>query len=77
MLECAHTRQPEGSGRTIHSPGCAIRRSVTPTLRTGEPQIGMPATLTRNDTDDVSTDALTVTAEKVCGMVMLSVDRMR
>ncbi|MDA8100984.1 MAG: PAS domain-containing protein [Nitrospiraceae bacterium] len=75
VFECAHARLPEGCGRTIHCSGCAIRRAVTKTFITGEPQCDIPATLTRNDADDRSAVALVITTVKHGDAVLLRVDR--
>jgi PAS domain-containing protein len=75
VFECAHARLPEGCGRTIHCSGCAIRRSVTVTFRTGRPQVEVPATLTWSGPDGLSAVALTITTVKVGDMVMLRIDR--
>jgi hypothetical protein len=76
VFECAHARLPGGCGRTIHCSGCAIRRAVKNTFATGEPQNGVPATLTRDHPDDASAVALTITTVKVGNIVMLRVERM-
>jgi len=75
VLECAHARRPEGCGKTIHCSGCAIRRAVTRTYETGEPQSMVPATLHQTDLDDPSAIALRITTVKVDGTVFLRVDR--
>ena len=75
VFECAHARLPEGCGRTIHCSGCVIRKSVTRTFETGEPQISVPATLRRRDPDHPSAVVLFITTVKSGDMVMLRVDR--
>ncbi|MFW5946844.1 MAG: hypothetical protein ACOCUW_00015 [Gemmatimonadota bacterium] len=45
VFECENAYLPGGCGRTIHCSGCAIRRAVACTCRTGEPQLDVPATL--------------------------------
>jgi hypothetical protein len=45
LLECTHARLPGGCGRTVHCKACAIRGVVTETVRTAEPQHGVPASL--------------------------------
>lgn len=76
VFECAHARLPGGCGRTLHCSGCAIRRSVTTTYRTGEPQSMVPASLSRGDPDDPSSIALSITTVKVGDLVLLRVERM-
>jgi hypothetical protein len=48
-LECAHSRLPEGCGRTVHCSTCTIRNSVLQTHRTGKGLDRVPATLRRSD----------------------------
>ena len=76
VFECARSRLPEGCGRTIHCSGCAIRRTVTRTYETGEPQSGVPATLFWSDPGRPSDVVLTITTVRVGGIVLLRVDRM-
>jgi PAS domain-containing protein len=38
VMECAYARLPGGCGHTIHCQACTIRRTVTGTLLSGEPQ---------------------------------------
>jgi hypothetical protein len=75
VFECAHARLPEGCGRTIHCSGCVIRKSVTRTFETGEPQINVPATLRRRGLDHPSPVVLFITTVKSEDVVMLRVDR--
>lgn len=44
-VECAHARQPEGCGGTVHCKTCAIRNTVESVLATGEARDDVPATL--------------------------------
>jgi PAS domain-containing protein len=75
VFECAHARLPEGCGRTIHCSGCVIRKSVTRTFETGEPQMSVPATLRRTDPDHPSAVVLFITTVRSGDVVMLRVDR--
>lgn len=75
VFECAHARLPEGCGGTIHCSGCVIRRSVTRTFETGEPQLSVRATLRREDTDHSSGVVLFITTVRSGDVVMLRVDR--
>ncbi len=76
VFECAYARLPEGCGRTIHCSGCTIRRSVMHTYKTGEPLVAVPAVLSRDDDDDVTAVALTVTTVRAGDLVFLRVDSM-
>ena len=74
VFECAHARLPEGCGGTIHCSGCVIRRSVTRTYETGEPQAGVPAMLRRGGSGHPPDIALTITTVRSGDMVLLRVD---
>lgn len=74
IFDCAHSRSSEGCGRSIHCSGCVIRRCVTVTFDTGEPQIMVPATLTTASPDDLSAAVLVVTTVKVGGFVLLRLE---
>jgi hypothetical protein len=76
VFECAHARLPEGCGGTIHCSGCTIRRAITKTFKTGEPQSKVPATLNRGNPDHISAIALSITTVKVGDLVVLRVDTM-
>ena len=73
VFDCIHALAPDSCGRTIHCSVCAIRNAVTHTYETGEPQVMVPATLKRGDSDDVSAIALTITTVKRGGLVLLMV----
>lgn len=75
VFDCVYSHLPGGCGRTIHCAGCALRRAVTRTQATGEPQVLVPATLKRGDPDDPSSIALTVTTVKKGDMVMVKLDK--
>lgn len=75
VFECAYARLPEGCGKTIHCSGCAIRRTVSRTYETGEPQRMVPATLRRGFEGHVSTIALSITTMMVGDFVMLRVEK--
>jgi PAS domain-containing protein len=75
VFECAYARLPEGCGRTIHCSGCTIRRAITKTYETGEPQSMIPATLNRGLPGHVSQIALYITTMKAGDVVMLRVEK--
>ncbi len=74
VFECQFARLPEGCGRTIHCSGCAIRRAISLTGETGEPQSMVPASISRKSSDIPSAIALTITTVKVGDGVLLRVD---
>ena len=74
VFECAHARLPEGCGGTVHCSGCTIRRSVTRTFETGEPQMRVPAKLRRGGMAAETIVPLTITTMKAGNVVMLQVD---
>jgi hypothetical protein len=71
VFECENSRLPEGCGRTVHCSGCAIRKTVTLTNETGEPQFSIPATL---NTDE-STVEYYISTVKAGDHVLLKVDK--
>lgn len=77
VFECAYARLPEGCGRTVHCSGCTIRRAVTKTYETGQPQSFVPAVLNQGDAGEPARVSLTITTVKVDGFVFLRVDDMR
>lgn len=75
VFECAQARLPGGCGRTIHCSGCSIRRTVTKTWETGEPQSNVPATLKPVGPDERAEVSMTIATYKAGNQVMLRVDR--
>ena len=71
VFECDNANLPGGCGRTIHCSGCAIRKTITQTTETGEPQSLIPALLTTND----SSVALHISTVKVDGCVVVKIDK--
>lgn len=74
VFDCVRSRSAEGCGRTIHCSGCAIRRTVTTTFDTGEPQFSVPATLSIKSPDQISEAMLAITTVKMGGLVLLRID---
>jgi PAS domain-containing protein len=72
VFECEQARLPEGCGRAVCCSGCAIRKAVLKTFETGEPESGIPATLTLEG--DHAAVALTITAIKAGDVVMLRIE---
>jgi hypothetical protein len=75
VFECAHARLPEGCGNTVHCSGCAIRRSVTRTYETGEPQTRVPAMLRKGGSGHPPDIELLITTVRSGDAVMLRVDK--
>lgn len=74
VFDCVHSRSRTGCGRMIHSVACAIRRNVTTTFKTGNPQVSVPATGTVMSSDDISDVVLHVTTVKMGGVVLLRLE---
>ena len=74
VFECAHAAFPEGCGRTIHCSGCAIRRTVEHTYRTGVGHHQVPATLKMARHGEEEVEALKITTERIGGRVLLKVE---
>lgn len=77
IFSCAFSRLPEGCGRTIHCSGCTIRKAITATFHTGEPQVSVPATLAWSDWDQTTEIQMTVTTVKTDRMVLLRLEKQR
>ena len=74
VYDCLHSRSAEGCGRKIHCSGCAIRRSVTATFNTGEPQNLVLATLNITSPDQPSAAVLAVSTVLLGGLVLLHLE---
>ena len=74
VFDCVHSHLPEGCGRAIHCSGCQIRRSVAATLKTGQPQVLVPATLSIESPDRPSEAVFTITTVKRDGVVLLRIE---
>jgi hypothetical protein len=75
VFECAYAKLPEGCGRTIHCSGCAIRRTVTDTLKSGRSHLKVPAHLHSGDADHYRDIDLLISTEKVGKIVLLRIDK--
>jgi hypothetical protein len=80
VFECAHARLPEGCGSTIHCSGCAIRRAVLETYRTGQRCLRVPAYLAPATPGQSSRIALLISTQRVTSrgrsVVLLRIDEM-
>jgi len=75
VFDCVYSHLPEGCGRTIHCSGCAMRRSIAATFKTGQAQVLVPATLSIESPDQVSAATLTITTVKRDGVVLLRIEQ--
>jgi PAS domain-containing protein len=74
VFECAYALLPGGCGYTMHCSGCAIRRAVTETYRTGRSCLRVPACL-HPDTPGAEREVeLLISTEKVGEVVLLRID---
>ncbi|MBX7259894.1 MAG: hypothetical protein K1Y02_26305 [Candidatus Hydrogenedentes bacterium] len=74
VFECAYSKLPEGCGRTIHCSGCAIRRSVEDTFRTGTTHRRVPATLNHDGDGTIQLIHYLISTELVGGVVLLKLE---
>ncbi len=74
MFECAHAALPEGCGKTIHCGTCTIRSSVMDTFESGESKLEVKAYLHRGESDNSEKIDLSISTEKINGVVMLRID---
>jgi PAS domain-containing protein len=70
-MACAHSRLPEGCGKTVHCRECTIRRTCEEVTRTGKPVGPVQAFLKR----DGETLPLTIRARPVGPLVELTIER--
>jgi hypothetical protein len=76
VFECSFAKLPGGCGGTEHCSGCAIRRSVTTTHETGLSRTRVPAHLVPGTADKPDRIDLTISTQKVEGVVVLRIDAM-
>ena len=74
VFECVHAETPEGCGHTIHCGGCAIRRTVMDTFRSGKSHVNVPAFVNRGTSGDGWKVDLLISTEKVKDVVLLRID---
>ena len=75
VFDCVYSRYPEGCGREIHCVGCVIRNSISATLRTGQPKVSIPATVSVNSPDQAGAVTFTITTFKTGEFVTLRIDQ--
>lgn len=78
ILECAHALLPGGCGRTVHCAGCEMRRSVTHTYTTGvgvDHHVAFIRQPARTGHAAPADREITISTEKVGGLVLLRLDR--
>jgi len=76
VFECAFAKLPGGCGKTVHCSGCTIRRLVAETFATGKSFTRVPAYLTPGEPEAPGRIDLTVSTQKVEGVVLLRIDSM-
>jgi PAS domain-containing protein len=76
LFGCVNSHLPGGCGRTVHCSGCALRRAVTATYHTREPQVRVPATLKTGDPDSPAEVALTFSTSMRGSAVLVKIDRL-
>jgi hypothetical protein len=74
VFECAYAKLPEGCGNTVHCSGCTIRRRVAETFETGKRFTRVPAYLRPGGPSAPGRMELTISTEKVEGVVLLRID---
>jgi PAS domain-containing protein len=74
VFECVWALSPRGCGRTEHCSGCAIRRSVTETHRTGLPLSGVRARLCRTSPEGEERTWLRISTSLAGDVVLLRVE---
>lgn len=75
VFDCENAHQPGGCGKTIHCSGCTIRQAVASTYLSGEPQLGVPATLRVVEEPGLADVDLVISTVRVGDRVLLRVER--
>jgi hypothetical protein len=74
IIECAHSFEKGGCGRTIHCRACTIRNSVKQTFLTGQATIKVPATADVFHGGEVNKVQFFITTEKIGDFVALKIE---
>jgi PAS domain-containing protein len=77
VFECAYARYPEGCGRTVHCSGCAIRRTVEETFKTGKFHKDVPATIKYDETPNPEMIVMNISTEKMKDVVFLRIEQVK
>jgi hypothetical protein len=75
IIECVHSHEPGGCGRTVHCNGCAIRLTVEDTYKTGKSHLRVPAYADISFKSKVKKISYLISTEKVKGVVLLRIDK--
>lgn len=74
LIECIHSIEKGGCGRTIHCRACTIRSSVKHTFLTGEARIEVPATADVFRGGEAQRVRFLITTEKLGDFVALRIE---
>jgi PAS domain-containing protein len=74
VIECVHSLEDGGCGKTVHCTGCTIRGTVRHTLETGESRWGVEAYQHVFTPTGVERMRVLITTERWCGRVLLRID---
>ena len=78
VFKCVNAGLPQGCGRTIHCSGCAVRRTIEDTFKTGQPHYKVPAYLRCADNSESPRDVeLLISTEKIQDIVFLRIDMVK
>ncbi len=71
VVECEHSHEQEGCGKTVHCSGCVLRKTVEQTNESGDPCFQVPATISTENNDI----QLYVSTLKLDGRIFVKLDR--
>ncbi len=74
VIQCVHARLTGGCGKTEHCVGCAIRRAIEHTAKTGEPVRDVPALNYVRGADAPIWRAYRVSTERIGRIVLLCIE---
>ena len=73
-FQCKYSNYPGGCGQTIHCKSCTIRKAITKTYQSGQPQINMPAYMDLGDILNHTTIRFLISTYKKEKVVLLRIE---
>ncbi|MDT8070726.1 MAG: hypothetical protein ROO76_21405 [Terriglobia bacterium] len=71
VVECRHSREQAGCGKTVHCSGCVLRKTMETTNETGDPAFMVPATIS-TENEEVTLYVSTIKAD---GRIFVKLDK--
>jgi hypothetical protein len=74
VFECAYAEQGGGCGESLHCKSCTIRNSIMETVRTGKPNLRVPAYMDLGDKIGFRSVRYLISTELAGEVVLLRID---